>query len=117
MSNPDIECISEGFLDPELLEFDLAALLDLSLPLARFGIFLLDGGAGPGVFEFYLGLHGPALSEIVAQIDHGVRNVKATVAAVIPVIGRMGIAVDVVTVEITAHSHFPVATDSESTFS
>ena len=49
MSHPHVKLGTETLLDPELLELDLASLLDFALPLARFLELFLDGGAGAGV--------------------------------------------------------------------
>ena len=105
----DIQLRGETLLDPELLELDLAALLDLGLPLARLGELLLHGGARAGVLELDLGLHGPALAEVVAEVDHRVRDVETPVGRVVAVVVGMGIAIDVVTEEIAGQGDLAVS--------
>ena len=72
-----------------MLQLHLAAFLDLGLPFPGFSIFLLYGGAGAGVLELDLRLQGPALAEVVAEIDHGVRDVKAAVRRIILIVSGM----------------------------
>ena len=96
MPGPEVEQRVEGFLDPELLQFQFTALLDFGFPLAGLGEFLLHRAAGSGMLELDFGLHAPALAEIVSEIDHGVGDVKAAVRRVAGVFAGTGIAVHVV---------------------
>ena len=79
VADADVQLRGEALLDPELFQFHLAAFLDLGLPLARLGELFLHGGAGAGMLEFDLGLHRPALAEVVAQVNDGVRHVETAV--------------------------------------
>ena len=110
----DIELRGEALLEPQLLQRHLAALLDLALPLPGFGVFLFDGRAGAAVFEFDLGLHRPAPAEIVAEENHGVRDVEAGVPGIRFIICRVGVTVDVVTVEIARERDLAVAADGQA---
>ena len=114
VADADVQLRGEALLDPELFQFHLAALLDLGLPLARLGEFLLHGGAGAGMLEFDLRLHRPALAEVVAEVDHGMRHVEAAVRRVVPVIIGMRITVNVVTEEIAGQGHFSVAAQGQA---
>ncbi len=114
MADSDVELRREALLDPELLQLHLAAFLDLRLPFPGFSIFLLHGGAGSGVLEFDLGLQGPALAEVVAEINYGMRNVETAVRRIVLIISGMGIAIDVVAVEIAGQGYFTVAPDGQA---
>ena len=78
MPHTDIELRAEALLDPELFQFNLTAFLHFRLPFSRFFKLLLDSAAGAGMLEFYLRLHGPALSEVITQIDDSMRDIKAS---------------------------------------
>ena len=114
VADAQVQLRGETLLDPELLEFHLAALFDLGFPFARFGELLLHGCTGAGMLEFDLGLHRPALAEVVAEVDHGVRNVEAAVRGIVLIIYGMGIAIDVVAVEIAGQGHFTISTDGQA---
>lgn len=65
MPHPEIELGHETLLNPELLEGHLAAALDLGFAT---------------LLELDLGAHRPAASEVVAQLDHHMRQVETAVA-------------------------------------
>ena len=100
----------ERLLDPELLELNLSAFLDLGFPLASLGVLFLYSRTRTGVLELDLTLHRPALPEVVSEIDHGVGNVKAAVALVVLVIVGMGIPINIVAVKVPAQGDFSVTT-------
>ena len=69
--------------------------------------------AGARVLEFYLGLQGPAVAEIIAQIDHGVRDVHPGVT--LPGMrGCGGIPVYVVAEEIAGIGGFAVSAHGQA---
>ena len=78
MAHAEIKRRAETLLDPELLQFHLTATLRLALPFSGFFKFLLHGTAGTRMLEFNLRLHGPALPEIVSQIDDGMRDIETS---------------------------------------
>lgn len=104
----------ERFLNPELLESHLAASLDFLLVLARLVGFEFDGGFGSAVFELNLGAESPPFAEVVAEHDDGMREVDLPVAFVVAVLLGVGVAVDVVGVEIVAEGSFAVAAYGEA---
>ena len=108
VAHPEIQFRAEAFLDPELLQLHFAALLDLALPLAGLLELLLGSGAGPGVLELDLRLHGPSLPEVVTDIDHGMRDIEPPMLLA-RMRSRGRIAVHIVTVEVTGHRDFPIA--------
>ena len=114
MAHADVERRSERFLDPELLQFHFASLFDLTLPFTGFGVFFFDGRTGTGMLEFDLSLHGPAFSEVVSEIDHGMGDIEATVSLVISVITGMRITINIVTVEIARQGDFTVTSDGQA---
>ena len=65
VAGPDVGMLTERLLNPELLQFHLAAFLGLLLPLAAFLVFLLVGDAGAAVLKLYLRAEGPALAKVV----------------------------------------------------
>ena len=79
MSEAQVQRVRERFLQPELLELYLAALLYFLFPLAAFLVFFLKGKAVTAVFELYLRSERPALTEVVSQIDNGMRQVELAV--------------------------------------
>ncbi len=100
VARPYVELREDAFLNPELLDGDLAAALDFLLHLACFLIFLFHSDFGAAVLEFYLHSHGPSAAEIVAEHDYYMRKVEAAVAVGVLVVGRVEISVDIVAVHI-----------------
>jgi hypothetical protein len=58
-----------------------------------------------------LGLHTPALAEVIPNIDDCMGDVKAAVGGVIRVFGGSGIAVNVVAVEVPGVGSLAVSAD------
>ena len=86
VSGADVGPACETLLQPELLQFHLAAFLGFCLPLAALLVFLFHGGSGAGVLKLNLSTHRPALAKVVAQIDDGVGNVETSVTRVMSVL-------------------------------
>ena len=113
MTEAQVQGAAEGLLQPELFELHLTAFLRLALPFAAFLVFALIGRAGAAMLKLNLRAQLPAFAEVVAQIDHGMGNVETTIALVVLVFGRLRVAIDIVTIKVTAVSHFTVPTDTE----
>ena len=79
MSHSDIQLRHKTLLKPELLQFNLSATLGLGFPFSGFLKLLFYLGAGSQMFELDLGLHCPALPEIISYIEYCVGNIKAAV--------------------------------------
>ena len=110
----NIKRARELLVDPELLQLYLAAFLLLAFPLGSLVGFVLDGAASAGVFKLHLHTEGPAATEVVAQIDDGVRDVEASVRRVVLVVLGSAVAVDVVAVEHAAQGHLAIAADRQA---
>ena len=107
MAHPDVQLRQESFLDPELLQLHLAAFLHLLLPFPGFFELPLGRYARTGMLELDLGLHRPAFSEIVAQVDDGMGNIE-TPMALAHMRRRARIPIYIVAVEIPRQGHFTV---------
>ena len=77
VSHPQIQLRHERFLKPELLQSHLTPTLYLSLILATLIILHFHGGLHPAMLKFYLRTHAPAFAEIIAEIDHYMRQIHA----------------------------------------
>jgi hypothetical protein len=53
------------------------------------------------VLEFDLRLQAPALAEVIPYIDDGMGDVKTAVGGIIGILDRPGIAVDIITEEVS----------------
>ena len=111
MSEPQVSGLRESLLNPELFQFHLTAFLGLLFPFATFLVFFLVSDASAAMFKLYLGAEGPALSEIVTHIDHGVGDVEASMARIVLVLFGLTVSAYMVTKEITAISHLAIAAD------
>ena len=114
MAHANIQLRQETLLDPELLEFNLPALFNLLLEFSRFLKFSFDCCSGAGVLELYLTLHGPSFAEIIAKINHGMRDVEAAVAGCVAVVVGLGVDIRRIVIEIAGHGYFSVASHSKS---
>ena len=113
VAHPDVELRPEALLDPELLELDLSSLLDFALPFSGLLELFLDCSSGAGMLELDLCLHGPALAEVVSEIDDGMRDVET--AVLFTCVSRCrGITVNVIAEEVAAHGHFAVASYAQT---
>ena len=61
------------------------------------------------MLKLYLGLHPPAVTEIIAQVYHCMRDVKPSVTWIILIFSGIGIAVYIITVVVSAHGHLTVS--------
>ena len=66
------------------------------------------------MLEFYLGAERPAFAEVVAQIDHSVRNIEAPVRGIVLVELGTGVSEHIITVKIAAVGGLAVAADTEA---
>ena len=99
MAHAQVQRRSEGFLQPELLQGDLAATLNFRLIFAGLFLFNLYGALGTTMLKLNLSAQGPPLTEVVAQIDDYVGQVELAVALVVLVQVGIGVALVVVAVE------------------
>ena len=106
--------VGETLVEPELLDFHLSAFLYLVLVFAALVVFHFDGRTRARVLKLYFGAHGPPLSEVVAQIDHGVGDVKPSVALVVFVSRSVLVAVVAVAVEHAAVGHFTISAHTQA---
>ena len=105
----DIEVAAKRFLQPELLQGHFAASFNLLFEFAcLLGLFLYSGFHS-AMLEFNLGAHGPAMTEIVAQHDDGMRKIDPRIAFGIGIAFGMRIAEYIVRVEMTAENCLAVA--------
>ena len=111
VSHPDIQCITERFLKPELLKCNLAATFNLMLELASLLGLNLDGHLVAAVLELDLATHRPAVTEVIPNIDDHVRQVDATVSVGVFVTLRMRVAEHVVAVECAGIHRLSIATN------
>ena len=98
VSGADIEGIAERLLYPELLEGYFATTLYFLFELAGFLGLLLDGSFNTTMFELYFGTHAPAVTEIVAQHDDGMRYVDTAVALAVGVARSVGVSKDIIAI-------------------
>lgn len=103
----------ELFLQPELLESNLASALNLFLIFAPLFGLELHGGLDAAVFELYLRRHRPSLAEIITEIYNNVRHVE-TAVAVAGIFARIGIAQVIVAEEVLNENRFAVAADMKA---
>ena len=101
VSGPYIELRAEGLLEPELLQLHFSALLDFGFPLSGLRELLFHGASGSRVLEFNLRLQAPAPAEVIPYIDDGMGDVKTAVGGIIGILDRPGIAVDIITEEVS----------------
>ena len=71
MTSTDVGPLAEGFLNPELFQFNLATFLGFLFPFAAFLVFLLVGYTIAAMLELYLRTKAPALAEVIPKIDDG----------------------------------------------
>ena len=114
MACADVGGLGEGLLNPELLEFHLAAFFHFLFPFAAFLVFLLVCEAVAAVLELYLSAERPAFAEVVAEVNHSVGDVETAVARVVLMIFGLGVAAHVVAVEIAAVVNLSVAADAQT---
>ena len=98
VSGTDIEGIAERLLYPELLEGYFTTTLYFLFELAGFLGLLLDGSFNTAMFELYFGTHAPAVTEIVAQHDDGMRYVDTAVALAVGVARSVGVSKDIIAI-------------------
>ncbi len=108
MTGTDVGKAAERLLKPELLKFDFTALFSLKFVFDSLFCLVLNGLSGTSVLKFYLRSHGPSLAEIVAHIDHSVRNVETSVVGCVLVNARLGVAFAAVGIEIARHGDFTI---------
>ena len=116
VAGADVEMWAETFLDPELLEGDLAAALNLLLKLASFLGFLLDGSFHAPMLELDFGAHRPTAAEVIAQHDDSVRDIDAAKARRILVAVGVAVAEDIVAIEVMAIGSLAIAANNEVRF-
>ena len=110
MSESQIGSPRKGLLNPELLQFYLAAFLGFLFPLATFLVFLLVGKTGTTVFELNLGTQRPALAKVITQINDGMGNVETSMTGVVLMLLGLTVSAHVITKIIARVSYFAVAT-------
>ena len=86
VSKPDVSGFRELFVNPELLQFHLAAFLLLVFPLSSFIGFVLDSRTCTCVLKLYLSTHGPSFAKIITQIYNSMGNVELAMTWVIFII-------------------------------
>ena len=114
MSHPHVKLLAEGLLNPELFEFHLATFLNLLFPLATLREFLLLSASRTGMFKLDLRRHKPSLTEVVTQIDNGMRDVKPSVTRVVGILLRVAIAIYIVAIKIARKSYLTIASHTKS---
>ena len=66
------------------------------------------------MLELNLSAHRPAATEVIAQVDDGMRNVELAVRRVVLVLFGLRVTTHVVAVEVAAVGHFAIATYAEA---
>ena len=113
MSELQVDSLGELLVDPELLQFHLTAFLLLILPFGSLVGLVLNGRAGACMFELNLCSHGPPLTEVVTEVDHGVRDVELPMTGIVLVVGGGAVAVHMVAEELTGIADLPIATHTQ----
>ena len=103
----------EGFLEPELLECHFSSALDLAFVLTAFFFLNLDSALCSAVLKLDLRADGPAFAEIIAHIDHDVREIELAVVVAGKTRGILSITEVVVGIETMLGGHFAIATDDK----
>ena len=114
MSETQVGCTREGLLNPELLEFHLAAFLYFLFPFAAFLVFFLVGQSVAAMLKFYFRAEFPALAKVITQIDDHMRKVKTAMAGIVLVLFGLTVAAHVVAEEIPRVGHLTIAANAES---
>ena len=96
-----------------LIVLIVTAFLHFRLPFSRFFKLFLNRSASTGMLEFYLRLHGPALSEVITQIDDSMRDIKASMLLSLVGCGRR-ISIYIVAIEIASQGYFAVTADGQT---
>ena len=114
MSDTDICPACKRLLNPELLQLHLAAFLGFLFPFAGLFKLFLNGTACSAVLKLNLARHAPALSEVVAYVYHGMRNVEASVARIVLILACVRITINVVAVEVARQCHLAISADAQA---
>ena len=109
-----IQPAPETLLQPELFKRNLAAALNFGLVLARLVGVNLNRRLGSAVLKLNFGAHCPAAPEVVANIQHHVRQVHLSVAFVVLVLLGKPIAIEMVAVEIARHNGLAVPANRQA---
>ena len=116
VSHADVEAFAKRLLNPELLEGDLTATLDLMFELAGLLGLDLHGDFVAAMFKLDFRTHGPAFAKVIAKVDDHMGQVETAMALGIRIGLRMGIAVHVVAIEISRIDRLAVAADGQTLF-
>ena len=103
----------ELLLQPELLQRHFAAAFNLALVLTAFFFLYLNGTLRAAVLKLYLRAHAPAVTEVVAHVNHHVRQVELTVMVTRVLLGILAVTQVVVRVETVFGCHLAVTAYSE----
>ena len=104
----------EGFLQPKLLQSHFTTALNLTLVLAAFFLFDLDGTLRTAVLELDLRAYRPSMTEVIAHVNHHVRQIKLAVMIVGKPLGVLAITKIVVGVETMFGGNLTVTADSKT---
>ena len=110
----EVEGFGETFLNPELLQCYLATAFNFLLEFASFFSLFLDGCFGAAVFKLDFGADRPSVAEVVAEHNHGMRDVDTTVSLILGIAVAVGIAKNVVAIKIVVVNGFAIPTNGES---
>ena len=113
-SGPDLERVTESFLDPELFQSHLASTLNLTLIFTGLVSFQFYGAFGASVLELDLRTKRPSFSEVVPKIDDKMRDVEPSVTLVVLVLFRMVVPLPGIAVEVAGHHCLAVTADCKS---
>ena len=105
---------SERLVDPELLDVHFAAFLYLGLVFASLLGLYFHSGTIATVFKLNLRTQGPSFTEIVAQIQHHVRQVETSMTFVIGIKFRLLVTIKTLAVEVACHHRLAIATDMQA---
>ena len=114
MTELQVGSLRKALVDPQLLEFHLTAFLLFIFPFSSLVGLVLNGRARTRMLEFNLRAQRPALSEIIAHVDHGMRDVELAMTGVVFVIGGRTVAVHVVAEKLTTVCHLAIAAHAQT---
>ena len=109
MSGTDIGKTSKRLLNPELLKLYLATAFLLLLKLNGFLGLIFNGRTRAAMLKLNLCTKGPTLSEVIAKINHGMRNIETSMTWIVLSAACRTIAVARVAIEVAAHCHFAIS--------
>ena len=105
---------TECFVNPELLNVHLAAFFYFGLVFTCLFGFYLHSSAITAVFKLYLCAHRPALAEIETEVHTDVGQVETAMALVVSIVFRYLVAIETLTVKISAHHGLAISTNVET---